>query len=293
MTTSTLPRIASLIVFGLAAASAQTSESDRLQRAMDWPAVDLTAYETLYIEDVRVTDPKAAERTAQELVQTVPERMANLILFSVDPDLWDEVERGSPETGKKGLILRVDLTQYKPGSLGARATLIGTGSAHLNLRATLVDAASGQELAAFDENRTFAWGGFIGASRGITLMELMIVVVIVGIMAAIAYPNYRDFAARAKRTEAKAILLEIAQNQERFYLNNNTFTTDMTQLGFSSSPATTSRRFSARERPRSDCRRSRATSCRPTSACTRRSGPCRPWRACWPARCCHSPQWTS
>ena len=61
--------------------------------------------------------------------------------------------------------------------------------------------------------------------RGVTLIELMIVVVIIGAMAAIAYPNYRDFAARAKRNEAKAILLEIAQNQERFYLQNSTFGT--------------------------------------------------------------------
>jgi len=68
--------------------------------------------------------------------------------------------------------------------------------------------------------------------RGVTLLELMIVVVIIGIMAAIAYPNYRDYAARAKRTEARAALLQIATNQERFYLQNNTFTTDMTQLGF-------------------------------------------------------------
>ena len=72
-------------------------------------------------------------------------------------------------------------------------------------------------------------GGF--HQRGITLMELMIVVVIVGIMAAIAYPNYRDFAARAKRTEAKAILLEIAQNQERFYLQNSRYGT-LTELGY-------------------------------------------------------------
>ena len=67
--------------------------------------------------------------------------------------------------------------------------------------------------------------------RGVTLLELMIVVVIIGIMAAIAYPNYRDFAARAKRNEAKAILLEIAQNQERFYLQNSTYGT-LSQLGY-------------------------------------------------------------
>jgi len=68
--------------------------------------------------------------------------------------------------------------------------------------------------------------------QGITLLELMIVVMIVGILAVVAYPNYRDFAARAKRNEAKAALLQIATNQERFYLNNYTYTNDMTQLGF-------------------------------------------------------------
>ena len=62
-------------------------------------------------------------------------------------------------------------------------------------------------------------------------MELMIVVVIIGIMAAIAYPNYRDFAARAKRNEAKALLLEIAQNEERFYLQNSRYGT-LVELGY-------------------------------------------------------------
>jgi len=67
--------------------------------------------------------------------------------------------------------------------------------------------------------------------QGVTLLELMIVVVIVGILAAISYPSYRDFTDRAKRNEAKAILLEIAQNQERFYLQNNTYGS-LVQLGY-------------------------------------------------------------
>ncbi|GMR17353.1 MAG: type IV pilin protein [Gammaproteobacteria bacterium] len=72
-------------------------------------------------------------------------------------------------------------------------------------------------------------------SRGVTLIELLIVVAIVGILAAIAYPNYRDYVARAKRNEARSALLQIATNQERFYLQNNTYTTNMTKLGFATS----------------------------------------------------------
>ena len=78
---------------------------------------------------------------------------------------------------------------------------------------------------------------------GITLMELMIVVVIVGILAAVAYPNYRDFTDRAKRNEAKALLLEIAQNQERFYLQNNTYGT-MGALGYADPQPTDSGAYS-------------------------------------------------
>lgn len=67
--------------------------------------------------------------------------------------------------------------------------------------------------------------------QGITLMELMIVVVIIGILTAIAFPNYREFVARAKRSEAKAELLRIAANQEKFYLQNQRFGT-LVELGY-------------------------------------------------------------
>ena len=70
--------------------------------------------------------------------------------------------------------------------------------------------------------------------RGVTLIELMIVVVIVSILAAVAYPNYQEFTARAKRNEARAALLRLATNQERFYLNNNTFTSTLSEVGFAS-----------------------------------------------------------
>jgi type IV pilus assembly protein PilE len=72
--------------------------------------------------------------------------------------------------------------------------------------------------------------------RGVTLIELMIVVIVIGILAAIAYPNYQEFTARAKRNEARAALLSLATNQERFYLNNNSFTQNLTQLGFATTP---------------------------------------------------------
>ena len=77
------------------------------------------------------------------------------------------------------------------------------------------------------------------SARGVTLVELMIVVMIIGILAAIAYPNYREFSARATRNEAKAALLKAATNQERYYLQNNRFSTDLKQLGFSKNPYTT------------------------------------------------------
>jgi len=79
--------------------------------------------------------------------------------------------------------------------------------------------------------------------RGVTLLELMIVVVILGILTAIAYPSYRQFIERAKRTEARALLLRIAVDQERFYLQNNTFGT-MAQLQYDEPQITDSDAYS-------------------------------------------------
>lgn len=62
---------------------------------------------------------------------------------------------------------------------------------------------------------------------GFTLIEMMIVVAIAGILAAISYPSYRDYVERAGRADGKAKLLEIMQAQERFYSQNQTYTANL------------------------------------------------------------------
>ena len=63
----------------------------------------------------------------------------------------------------------------------------------------------------------------LNKKEGVTLVELMIVVAIIAILGAIAYPSYLDSVRKGKRAEGRTALLELLQQQERYMTQNNTY----------------------------------------------------------------------
>jgi type IV pilus assembly protein PilE len=63
--------------------------------------------------------------------------------------------------------------------------------------------------------------------RGVTLVELLTVVVIIAILSSIAVPTYRSYVLRAQRTEATATLLRVQAAEEKFFAQNNNYAGDL------------------------------------------------------------------
>ena len=89
-------------------------------------------------------------------------------------------------------------------------------------------------------------GGFSAVSvrraRGFSLIELMIVIVIVGVLSAIAWPSYQDYVRRGNRSAAQAFMLTIANRQEQYLLTNRSYAATVAALNLTA-PTETSGRY--------------------------------------------------
>lgn len=78
------------------------------------------------------------------------------------------------------------------------------------------------------EKRTFDGRG--KEERGFTLIELMVVVLVIGVLAAIAYPAYTNYLVRGRRSSAEGFLMDIAQRQQQYLLDVRSYASDVTTL---------------------------------------------------------------
>jgi len=67
--------------------------------------------------------------------------------------------------------------------------------------------------------------------KGFTLIELMIVVVIIGILAAVAYPAYREYVRKSRRSDIYISLTDLAGRQEKFYARNLRYSSSLNGAG--------------------------------------------------------------
>lgn len=75
----------------------------------------------------------------------------------------------------------------------------------------------------------------VHARSGFTLIELMIVVAVIAILVAIAYPSYQAYTVRSNRAAAQSVLMDIAQREQQFLLDQRSYATGI-QTGTSASP---------------------------------------------------------
>lgn len=66
--------------------------------------------------------------------------------------------------------------------------------------------------------------------RGFTLIELMTAALIIAVLAAIAYPTYMNQSKKGRRSNAEALLMDMAQRQQQFFMDSRTYAATVATL---------------------------------------------------------------
>jgi len=72
--------------------------------------------------------------------------------------------------------------------------------------------------------------------QGLTLIEVIVTVAIIGILSAIAIPSYEHYTTKTKRDGGKTSVQRVRAQLEQYYVNNKGYTSDLKALGFQNSP---------------------------------------------------------
>ena len=72
----------------------------------------------------------------------------------------------------------------------------------------------------------------IKSTQGYTLIECMVVVIILGILAAIAIPSYESYLQRSRRSDATSSLMRVSLEQARYQADNMTYASSLVALGY-------------------------------------------------------------
>lgn len=114
-----------------------------------------------------VVDVKLNAASQVEMTDPDRQRLSNLISKQIDSKKRENAQAGEP----KQYEFDVSITQYEKGNAFARLMLAGLGQIHIDGHVIVWSLPNREKYAEFQVEKTFAWGGLVGASTNIEQVE--------------------------------------------------------------------------------------------------------------------------